>query len=187
MVNLLQAWPERRRPGPRGNAGWSRRSVWYSDCGVGCPGGTCGDRRLLLRGALALDADPPAASPSPGCLTGRVSGRRGWFLVCEPAGQFVKVLRLGRFSGHRPERLDRQAELLQVGTTAGASLAVGHKTDSVPFRCTPSSCAVTSSANSLHVICSGGGVIAVYSPGTRRGPLGRGTARDAATPADSRR
>jgi hypothetical protein len=87
MVNLLQARPERRRPGPR-----------VTQAGLGA-----------LRGC-------------------------GWFLLFEPAGQFVKVLRLGRFSGHRPERLDRQAELLQVGTTAGASLAVGHETDSVPFR-----------------------------------------------------
>src|SRR6516225_8701281 len=66
-------------------------------------------------------------------VTRRDSGLCRWLGVPERACQFVQVVRLGRFRGQRPERADRQAELLEVGTTAGASLAMRLEPDSVLF------------------------------------------------------
>ena len=45
-------------------------------------------------------------------VTCRDSGLCRWLGVHERASQFVKVVRLGSFPGQRPERPDRQAELL---------------------------------------------------------------------------
>src|SRR5215469_1867243 len=93
--------------------------------------------------AVALVSRPPGACAVPWSLgpahsrisvACRDSGLCRWLGVPERACQFVKVVRLGSFPGQRPERPDRQAELLEVGTTAWALLAVRLETDSVPFR-----------------------------------------------------
>src|SRR6516225_4765382 len=89
-----------------------------------------------LRRTPGACAMPWSLGPAHGRIpvTSRDSGLPRWLGVPERAYQLVKVVRLGSFPGQRPERANRQAELLEVGTTTGAPLAVGLETDSVPFR-----------------------------------------------------
>src|SRR6516164_2324459 len=89
-----------------------------------------------LRRTPGACAMPWSLGPAHGriAVTCRDSGLCRWLGVRERACQLVKIVRLDSFPGQRPERANRKAELLEVGTTTWATPTVRLETDSVPFR-----------------------------------------------------